>query len=84
MYTLDGYLVPNAAHRYAVGSTHPPLVKRRDGSIVVAIQHDRAAERDVNWLAAPASSFRLTLRIYWPKPAALNGRWTVPPVVPVG
>jgi hypothetical protein len=25
MYTLDGFLVPNAAQRYAIGSTHPPL-----------------------------------------------------------
>ena len=83
MYTLDGYLVPNAAHRYAVGSTHPPLVKRRDGSIVVAIQRERPSESDVNWLPPPASSFRLSLRIYWPKPAALNGAWTPPPVEPV-
>jgi hypothetical protein len=36
MYTLDGFLVPNAAHRYAIGSTHPPLVKARDGSVIVA------------------------------------------------
>ena len=84
MYTLDGFLVPNAEHRYAIGSTHPPLVKRRDGSVVVAVQHDRPAEKDVNWLPAPPAPFRMSLRIYRPKPSVLNGAWKPPPIEPVG
>jgi hypothetical protein len=84
MYSIDGFLVPNAAHRYAIGSTHPPLVKRRDGSVVVAIQHDRPAEKDVNWLPAPPAGFRMSLRIYRPTAAVLSGAWTPPPIEPVG
>jgi hypothetical protein len=84
MYTLDGFLVPNAEHRYAIGSTHPPLVKRRDGSVVVAVQHDRPAEKDVNWLPAPQAPFRMSLRIYRPEPSVLNGAWKPPPIEPVG
>ena len=84
MYTLEGFLVPNAEHRYAIGSTHPPLVKRRDGSVVVAVQHDRPAERDVNWLPAPQAPFRMSLRIYRPEPSVLNGAWKPPPIEPVG
>jgi hypothetical protein len=83
MYTLDGFLVPNAARRYAVGDTHPPLVRRADGSVVIAIQRDRPAARDVNWLPAPDGPFRLSLRIYRPTAAVLDGTWTPPPITPV-
>jgi hypothetical protein len=80
MYDADGYLVANPARRYAIGSSHPPLVRRRDGSIVVAIQRDRPTEAGVNWLPAPAGGFRLNLRLYWPRRSALSGRWKPPPV----
>jgi hypothetical protein len=83
MYDLDGYLAPNPIDRYSVGPTHPPLVRRADGSIVIAIQHDQPTEADVNWLPAPAGSFRLNMRLYGPRKAALSGAWTPPPVVPV-
>jgi len=32
---------------------------------------------------APAPSFALALRIYWPEQAALDGSWTPPSVVRV-
>jgi hypothetical protein len=80
MYDSDGFLVPNEAERYSLGPTHPPLVRRDDGSIVIAIQRERPAERDVNWLPAPAGGFRLNMRLYWPKPSVLSGRWHPPPV----
>lgn len=84
MYDLEGYLVGNAANVYAVGDSHPPLRRRSDGSIVVAIQRERPAERDVNWLPAPAGAFRLNLRLYEPTKAVLGGRWRPPGVEPVG
>jgi hypothetical protein len=80
MYDSDGFLVPNEAERYSLGPTHPPLVRRADGSIVIAIQRARPAERDVNWLPAPSGGFRLNMRLYWPKPSVLRGRWHPPPV----
>jgi len=80
MYDFDGFLVPNAANRYSVGPTHPPLVRRGDGSIVIAIQRTRPAERDVNWLPAPAGGFRLSMRLYWPKQSVLRGVWRPPPL----
>jgi hypothetical protein len=80
MYDFDGFLVPNAAGRYSVGPTHPPLVRRGDGSIVIAIQRTRPAERDVNWLPAPAGGFRLSMRLYWPKPSVLRNVWRPPPL----
>jgi hypothetical protein len=80
MYDFDGFLVPNAAHRYSLGPTHPPLVRRGDGSIVIAVQRARPAEKDVNWLPAPSGGFRLSMRLYWPKPAVLRGAWQPPPL----
>jgi hypothetical protein len=80
MYDSDGFLVPNSAHRYSLGPTHPPLVRRSDGSIVIAIQRARPTETDVNWLPAPATGFRLSLRLYWPKRSVLSGAWQPPPL----
>jgi hypothetical protein len=83
MYDLAGFLVPNPAKRYAVGPFHPPLVRRADGSVVVAMQRDKPAEADVNWLPTPATgNFRLNLRIYEPARSALTGVWKPPPVEP--
>lgn len=80
VYDGNGFLVANPARRYAVGDSHPPLVRRADGSIVVAIQRDRPAQRDVNWLPAPAAGFRLSLRLYRPERSILTGAWKPPPV----
>ncbi len=44
-----------------------------------AVSPGRAKEP--NWLPAPVSGpFSLTVRIYWPTQAALDGTWTLPPV----
>ncbi len=83
MYDGSGFLVANPAHRYAIGSTHPPLRREPDGSVVVLIQRTRPTQRDVNWLPSPSGNFRLNLRIYWPTRRALDGRWQPPPVEPV-
>jgi hypothetical protein len=34
--------------------------------------------RESNWLPRPADPFMLVLRLYWPKPDALNGGWKAP------
>jgi hypothetical protein len=84
MYDLDGFLVPNPAKRYAVGPFHPPLVTRKDGSVVVALQRDKPTEAGVNWLPTPATgNFRLNLRIYEPARSVLTGKWKPPPVEPL-
>jgi hypothetical protein len=80
MYDSSGFLVPNPMHRYAIGSTHPPLRRQPDGSIVILISHTRPHGSHINWLPAPSSGFRLNLRIYRPRRAVLDGRWQPPPV----
>ena len=84
MYDLDGFLIANPVKRYAVGSSHPPLIRRNDGSIVIAIQKDPPTESKVNWLPAPEGAFRLNLRLYWPERSALTGSWKPPPVLRSG
>ena len=38
-------------------------------------------DKESNWLPTPKrGSFTLTVRLYWPEPAALNGNWA-PPIV---
>jgi hypothetical protein len=82
MYDSAGYLVANPVHRYAIGSSHPPLY-RRNGTILIVISRHRPAGSGINWLPAPPGSFRLNLRIYRPKASALDGRWQPPPVQPL-
>lgn len=84
MYDTDGYLVANPIDRYSLGPSHPPLRRKPDGSIVIAIQGDEPTDTRVNWLPSPAAGFRLNLRLYGPSKAARTGRWRPPGVVKVG
>jgi hypothetical protein len=78
-----GYLIENPINRYLINSTTEGLVYGDDGSLTITIQREqpqKPAEK-ANWLPAAEGPFYLTLRIYWPEQAALDGTWTPPPVV---
>jgi len=79
MYDEDGYFVPNAINRYAIGD-RDALQFNEDGSLDLYIQRERPADarQAANWLPAPEGSFNMTMRLYWPKPPALDGTWTPP------
>jgi hypothetical protein len=83
MYDEDSFFVANPVNRYAV-SSWMPLKKNADGSIDVYVQHESPGkDKEANWLPAPAKSFNLTMRMYWPTvkpPSILDGSWK-PPVV---
>jgi hypothetical protein len=32
------------------------------------------------WLPAPSEPFLMFLRLFWPKPEALDGKWKQPPL----
>jgi hypothetical protein len=83
MYDGNGYLVSNPIDRYSIGPKHPPLIRKPDGSIVIAIQQSQPTESDVNWLPSPPGGFRLNLRLYGPSRAARSGTWRPPGVVKV-
>jgi hypothetical protein len=81
MYDQNFYLVPNPIHRYSLGSHTPTLRRNPDGSLDIYVQHTAPAGHESNWLPAPGSGqLEVTLRLYGPKPRALNGSYSYPPI----
>ncbi|AFM17880.1 hypothetical protein Mycch_3130 [Mycolicibacterium chubuense NBB4] len=82
MYELpQSLLVANPINRYLINSPMlPSLVPDADGGYTVYIQNTSPGlDREANWLPAPKGPFSLILRLYWPKPDALNGTWKASP-----
>jgi len=80
LYNEKQLFVANPIGRYAIGD-RDKLKKNPDGSLDIWIQHAApAAAKESNWLPAPAGSFNLVMRMYWPKEAVLDGTWTPPQV----
>jgi hypothetical protein len=87
MYKMpESLLVANPINRYLVNSPMLPQFKRdADGGLTLLIQNKSpGSDKEANWLPAPEGPFRMYLRLYWPKPEALDGRWTKPPLQRVG
>lgn len=83
MYELpSSLLVANPLNRYLVNSPMLQDLKHdADGGVTLYIQHDSPGkEKESNWLPAPTGPFIMFLRLYWPKPAALDGTWKQPPL----
>ncbi|MDG4666519.1 DUF1254 domain-containing protein [Mycobacterium sp. 236(2023)] len=81
MYQLPAsQLVENPMKRYLINSEMlPSLVPDPDGGYTLYVQHESPGiEKEANWLPAPEGPFALVLRLYWPKPDALNGTWKAP------
>jgi hypothetical protein len=81
MYELpQSLLVANPINRYLINSEMlPSLVPDADGGYTFYIQNESpGSDGDSNWLPAPKGPFVVVLRLYWPKPDALNGVWKAP------
>jgi len=83
MYDANYFFVNNPLNRYSI-SPRQNLKSNPDGSVDLYIQKDSpGADKESNWLPAPAGKFILMLRMYWPNesdPSIINGTWTIPPV----
>ncbi len=81
-YDADGFLVANPTGIFSLGD-QLPLTKNADGSVDITVQNADpgvAVPRN-NWLPIPATGeFSLTMRLYAPKPEALQGSWRPPSV----
>jgi hypothetical protein len=79
-YDTDGYFIPNALNRLALGD-RDKLVTGVDGSLDLYIQADSpGGDKEANWLPVAKRPFTLLMRLYWPKPEFFAGSWTPPPV----
>jgi hypothetical protein len=57
------------------------LIYNADGSLDIYLQNERPGpDKEANWLPAPRGPMGVTMRLYEPKPEALDGRWNPPPV----
>ena len=83
MYDANYFFVANPINRYSI-SPRQALQTNPDGSTDIHVQKDSpGADKETNWLPAPAGKFILMLRMYWPEersPSILNGTWTMPAV----
>jgi hypothetical protein len=79
-YDTDGYFMPNALKRQAVGD-RSNLLFNADGSLDLVIQSDApGGSNEANWLPVAKASFTLLMRLYSPRSEVLEGAWTPPPV----
>jgi hypothetical protein len=84
MYELPASLLyANTLNRYLINSSMLPNLKRdADGGITLHVQNESPGkDKEANWLPAPKGPFFVAMRLYWPKPEALDGKWKAPPLV---
>lgn len=83
MYDENYFFVANPLNRYSI-SARQKLKANPDGSVDLLIQHESpGADKEANWLPAPAGKFVLMLRMYWPNekdPSIIDGSWKIPAV----
>ncbi len=83
LYELPSSLLSaNPLNRYLINSPMLPTLKQdADGGLTLYVQHKSPGkDKESNWLPAPKGPFFTALRLYWPKPEALDGTWTQPPL----
>nr|CRL66958.1 hypothetical protein CPGR_00326 [Mycolicibacterium komanii] len=86
MYGMpQSLLVENPIQRYLINSPMlTSLVPDPDGGYTIYVQSSSPGPgKEANWLPAPKGPFQMIMRLYWPKPDALNGTWKPPQAVKV-
>ncbi|WP_298635337.1 DUF1254 domain-containing protein [uncultured Umboniibacter sp.] len=77
VYGSDGFLQSTATSKYKLGSMDS-LVLNADGSVDLFFGGNPPEGRESNWLPANPGEMVLTMRLYWPEQAVLNGSWNIP------
>jgi hypothetical protein len=83
LYELPSSLLSaNPLNRYLINSPMLPSLKLdADGGLTLYIQHGSPGnDNESNWLPAPNGPFFAVLRLYWPKPEVLTGKWKAPSI----
>ncbi len=77
LYDEQRRFVANPLNRHNISASE--IKPNADGSLDIYIQNaDPGKDKEANWLPAPKGSFNLILRVYWPKPEVLDGKWVAP------
>jgi hypothetical protein len=80
MYDQEGFQIANPIDRFAIGD-RDGMRPGQDGSLDLLVQHESPGpDLESNWLPAPTGPFGLCMRLYAPRPEALDGRWNPPPL----
>ena len=76
------YLVANPINRYSIGDRTPGMQHADNGSLTITVSNTEPTDPTAraNWLPAPASPFRLVLRLYIPGTPILDGTYKFPPI----
>ena len=85
MYDEAGFQVANELNRFAIGD-RDELKFNADGSLDLYVQPESPGkDKEANWLPTPAKGgpLGLTMRLYSPRPQALDGRWNPPAIMHV-
>jgi hypothetical protein len=84
LYNDEKFFFANPLNRFSLGTKNKTLKYGADGSLTLYLSaKSPGAEHESNWLPAPAGPFSLLLRLYWPDPSVLEGKWIAPDVVQV-
>jgi hypothetical protein len=85
MYTLpDRFLYANPLNRYSIGDRTKGLEYGKDGSLTIYVSNaSPGKDKESNWLPAPPTKCSLVARVYGPSPAAMTGKWKLPPLQPL-
>ena len=83
MYNDVHFFNPNPLNRYSLGTKNKSMKLNEDGSLTLyAGNKSPGQDKESNWLPAPASTFSLYIRAYWPEKAILDGTWQPPKIPP--
>lgn len=81
VYNKEHLFNPNPLQRYSLGTKSKSLKYNADGSLTLYFQNaSPGADKESNWVPAPAEEFSLYIRAYWPKQPILDGSWMPPSV----
>lgn len=82
MYQLPEQLMTeNPINRFSIGDRTEGLKYDADGSLTIYLQHDNPGpDKASNWLPAPNGPFSIMMRLYIPKPSALNPIYAPSPI----
>jgi hypothetical protein len=79
----DGLVAAGTDSRVPAIGSRDQLRHDPDGYLTIRIQAEAPESSPANWLPVRPGPFGLALRLYWPRPAALDGTWSPPAVVRV-